>query len=108
MSPLSVPRAPQSASVPLRVLDAGDNLLQVQCIGGVHMAFRLDGNFAGTLINLGVRGTEVLNGGPMPCFWRAPTDNDRGGESISYCARWRNVGLHRLQMVCTIPIEDLI
>ena len=108
MSPLSVPRAPQSASVPLRVLDAGDNLLQVQCIGGVHMAFRLDGNFAGTLINLGVRGTEVLNGGPMPCFWRAPTDNDRGGESISYCARWRNVGLHRLQMVCNIPIEDLI
>ena len=68
MSPLSVPRAPQSASVPLRVLDAGDNLLQVQCIGGVHMAFRLDGNFAGTLINLGVRGMEVLNGGPMPCF----------------------------------------
>ena len=107
-SPLSVPRPLRSASVPLRVLDAGDNLLQVQCIGGVHMAFHLDGNFAGTLINLGVRGTQVLKGGPTPCFWRAPTDNDRGGEGISFCARWRNVGLDRLQTVCNFPTEDLL
>jgi hypothetical protein len=27
------------------------------------------------------------------CFWRAPTDNDRGGEFFSYAARWKAAGL---------------
>ena len=36
--PLTVPAGPSVfESAPLRVLDAGDNLLQVQCAGGVHM-----------------------------------------------------------------------
>jgi beta-galactosidase len=38
-------------------------------------------------------------GGPVPCFWRAPTDNDRGGEAMSYSARWRAAGLDRLAPV---------
>ena len=41
-------------------------------------------------------GTAVLTRGPLPCFWRAPTDNDRGGAGMSYDARWRAAGLHRL------------
>jgi hypothetical protein len=64
-----------------------------------NMAFHLSGALAGTLVNMGVRGTPVLSGGPTPCFWRAPTDNDRGGEGLSYCARWRNAGIDRLALV---------
>ena len=83
----------------LRVLDAGDDLLQVQCSRGVHVTFHLSGVLAGTVANMSVEGVPVLTGGPTPCFWRAPTDNDRGGEGISYCARWRNAGIDRLQTV---------
>ena len=36
--------------------------------------------------------------GHLQCFWRAPTDNDRGG-GYSYCARWRNAGINQLQTV---------
>ena len=99
----SVPNADHSA--PLRVLDAGDSLLQVQCSDGAHMAFYLSGALAGSLVNMGVKGTPILASGPIPCFWRAPTDNDRGGEALSYCARWRNAGLDRLKMVrfCICP-----
>ncbi len=34
---------------------------------------------------------------PVPCLYRAPTDNDRGGSGgSSYAARWRAAGLHVL------------
>jgi beta-galactosidase len=100
---LAVPRLIPSALPPLRVLDAGDQLLQVQCAGGVHMAFYLSGVGAGMLVNLGVKGTQILSQGPAPCFWRAPTDNDRGGEALSYCSRWRSAGIDRLAMAGGTP-----
>ena len=47
-----------------------------------------------------VEGRALLadNGmGIHPCFWRAPTDNDRGGvKGHSYAARWAAAGLQRL------------
>jgi len=30
-----------------------------------------------------------MNKGIFPCFWRAPTDNDKGGEKKSYYSRWK-------------------
>lgn len=36
----------------------------------------------------------------LPCFYRAATDNDRGGSGgTSYAARWRKAGLHRLSVL---------
>ncbi|KAJ6307416.1 hypothetical protein OIU76_017248 [Salix suchowensis] len=36
-----------------------------------------------------VGGIPVMNKGIFPCFWRAPTDNDKGGEKKSYYSRWK-------------------
>lgn len=37
-----------------------------------------------------------MNKGIIPCFWRAPTDNDKGGEQNSYLSRWKAANLHNL------------
>ncbi|PKA53701.1 beta-galactosidase [Apostasia shenzhenica] len=36
-----------------------------------------------------IEGFSLIEKGVMPCFWRAPTDNDKGGGSESYVAKWR-------------------
>lgn len=42
-------------------------------------------------------GQEMLAAPVVPCFYRAPTDNDRGGSGgTSYAARWKAAGLDRL------------
>ena len=84
---------------PIRVLNEGDGMLQVQCSGGFHLAFYLCGPQAGSVASMGIGKRQILHDGPVPCFWRAPTDNDRGGEGLSYCARWRNSGIDQLSMV---------
>nr|QSM07479.1 beta-galactosidase 13 [Ipomoea batatas]GMD71911.1 beta-galactosidase isoform X1 [Ipomoea batatas] len=38
----------------------------------------------------------VMNKGIIPCFWRAPTDNDKGGEQMSYLSRWKAANLHNV------------
>lgn len=46
-----------------------------------------------------VTGNLVMDKGIRPCFWRAPTDNDKGGESGSYLSKWKAVELHDLILV---------
>ncbi|KAK9682803.1 hypothetical protein RND81_10G097500 [Saponaria officinalis] len=36
-----------------------------------------------------VQGTPVMNKGVIPCFWRAITDNDKGGGADSYLSKWK-------------------
>ncbi|XP_057976450.1 uncharacterized protein LOC131163754 [Malania oleifera] len=36
-----------------------------------------------------VEGVPVVNKGIFPCFWRAPTDNDKGGGANSYLSKWK-------------------
>ncbi|CAK7336520.1 unnamed protein product [Dovyalis caffra] len=43
-----------------------------------------------------VRGVPVMNKGVVPCFWRAPTDNDKGGEKQSYYSRWKEARIDSL------------
>eukprot|EP00850_Spirogloea_muscicola_P019285 SM000187S03902 [mRNA] locus=s187:126147:133401:- [translate_table: standard] len=45
-----------------------------------------------------VGGQPLLSQGPLPCFWRALIDNDKGGGLASFAARWRAAGLHELQV----------
>lgn len=40
----------------------------------------------------------VLSDGPLPCFWRAPTDNDKGGSLLSYNSQWKACGLDTLML----------
>ncbi|HEU5382721.1 MAG TPA: glycoside hydrolase family 2 TIM barrel-domain containing protein [Ktedonobacteraceae bacterium] len=44
------------------------------------------------------QGTHLLEAGPRLTFWRATTDNDRGGYGLaSSAARWKAAGLHQLR-----------
>ncbi|GFY94928.1 glycoside hydrolase family 2 protein [Actinidia rufa] len=36
-----------------------------------------------------VEGVPVMLEGILPCFWRAATDNDKGGDAASYLYRWK-------------------
>ncbi|KAK6233542.1 hypothetical protein QUC31_005948 [Theobroma cacao] len=43
----------------------------------------------GSLDSWKVQGVSILKNGIIPCFWRAPTDNDKGGGPSSYYSRWK-------------------
>jgi len=43
----------------------------------------------GVLKSLIYRGKEFLQSGPIPCFWRPPTDNDFGNGLPQRCRLWR-------------------
>ncbi|KAG2671874.1 hypothetical protein I3760_13G013400 [Carya illinoinensis] len=43
----------------------------------------------GTIESWKVEGVTVMNKGIFPCFWRAPTDNDKGGGADSYLSKWK-------------------
>ena len=40
-------------------------------------------------------GTEFIKAGPVPNFWRAPTDNDFGNSMPKRCRIWREAGAKR-------------
>lgn len=46
-----------------------------------------------------------MSKGIQPCFWRAPTDNDKGGEAQSYLSKWKGAKLNNLTFItesCTV------
>ncbi|WOK99094.1 hypothetical protein Cni_G07806 [Canna indica] len=43
----------------------------------------------GTIESWKVGGYSLINQGILPCLWRAPTDNDKGGAPNSYLCRWK-------------------
>ncbi|KAG2396533.1 hypothetical protein LR48_Vigan08g004000 [Vigna angularis] len=46
-----------------------------------------------------VKGVHILKKGILPCFWRAPIDNDKGGEGASYLSRWKAAGMDCLHFI---------
>ncbi|GLT94633.1 hypothetical protein SLE2022_123620 [Rubroshorea leprosula] len=67
----------------------------------------------GMLESWKVEGAPIMNKGIFPCFWRAPTDNDKGGEQTSYCSRWKAAHIDSLSFVtksCSIesPADNLV
>ncbi len=51
----------------------------------------------GILRHWNVNGQPLLVRGPVPNFWRAPTDNDGGKRGCGVQKEWREHGLHALQ-----------
>lgn len=43
------------------------------------------------------KGKSLVEQGPMANIWRAPIDNDMGGEARSFFQQWENYGLDRLK-----------
>ncbi|OWM90042.1 hypothetical protein CDL15_Pgr026955 [Punica granatum] len=63
----------------------------------------------GTFESWEVKGVSVMDKGIFPCFWRAPTDNDKGGGATSYLSRWKAAHLDCLAVStksCSIHSSD--
>lgn len=65
---------------------------------------------SGELLSWKEKGKELITSGPQPNLWRAPTDNDLGGDENSFAATWKAFGLDSLQTVVTevneLELED--
>lgn len=50
---------------------------------------------SGTLTSYEADGTRLITSGPVPNFWRAPTDNDKGNGQHTRNQTWRDAGTRR-------------
>ncbi|XP_061995531.1 uncharacterized protein LOC133713503 isoform X2 [Rosa rugosa] len=53
----------------------------------------------GTVESWKVEGVPLMTKGIFPCFWRAPTDNDKGGGASSYSSKWQAAHIDNLHYV---------
>jgi beta-galactosidase len=56
----------------------------------------------GTITNYSIGSVQVIKEGPVPNFWRAPQDNDKGNGMGSRCAKWQNAGRDRTVTKSTV------
>ncbi len=76
-----------SGATPLEMKDDDREIV----LSGPSFECRFDRK-TGTIGSLAFRGRIVLQHGPVPDFWRAPTDNDYGNEMPRISAVWREAG----------------
>ena len=50
---------------------------------------------SGTITSYKAGGTRLITSGPVPNFWRAPTDNDHGNGQHTRNQTWRDAGTNR-------------
>ncbi|MEU6995260.1 glycoside hydrolase family 2 TIM barrel-domain containing protein [Streptomyces sp. NPDC046465] len=82
------PADPDPGSLPR--LDLSEDAKEVR-ISGRDVEVVLS-KATGTLSSYEVKGRKLLSGGPVPDFWRAPTDNDIGRNFPQDAATWREAG----------------
>ncbi|AZM59033.1 MULTISPECIES: glycoside hydrolase family 2 TIM barrel-domain containing protein [unclassified Streptomyces] len=61
---------------------------------------------SGTITSYEARGTRLITSGPVPNFWRAPTDNDKGNGQHLRNATWRDAGARRKVTGVTLRTLD--
>ncbi len=49
----------------------------------------------GVITSFKAKGAQLITSGPVPNFWRAPTDNDRGNGQHTRNQTWRDAGTRR-------------
>jgi beta-galactosidase len=64
-------------------------------VSGVGFIVNFD-TLTGSMTSLEFNGTQFLNRGPEPNFWRAPTDNDFGNRMQKRCAVWKEASKVRV------------
>ena len=64
-------------------------------IRGKDFAVKFDKS-TGFLSSYVFKGTELIEEGPSPNFWRAPTDNDFGNRMPKRCVIWKEASTNRL------------
>jgi len=67
------------------------------------------GKESGTMDSFRFRGTELVQSGLTPDFWRPVTDNDLGGGLAQICRVWQHAGMNRrVEEVAAQRIDDSI
>ncbi len=90
--PLRTPVAPiPHAALPPLSVAADDS---AATIAGTNFMLVI-GRQSGIIESWRHRGSQVIEEGPTPNFWRAPTDNDFGNGMPDRCAVWRRAGENR-------------
>ena len=82
---------------PLHIVKSDINL-GVLC-PGISMMFS---SASGGLISYRMDGEELLETQPVPCFWRAPIDNDLGSRRDFRTAPWKLASLYRRLVKCEL------
>ncbi|MFE0041868.1 glycoside hydrolase family 2 TIM barrel-domain containing protein [Streptomyces albireticuli] len=85
----TLPRGTTPASA-LDIAQTADSVT----LTGPELLLSLD-RATGALTTYRYQGYELLTGGPVPNFWRAPTDNDIGRGAHVTLRTWRDAGAHR-------------
>ncbi|HWR51002.1 MAG TPA: glycoside hydrolase family 2 TIM barrel-domain containing protein [Bryobacteraceae bacterium] len=109
--PFSAPAVKRAANGTVQLSEAGDTVT----VKGAGFSVVFDKK-AGTFRDYTYRGTKLIERGPAPDFWRAPTDNDRGAwKSVGSSAKtnperditvWRNAGWKVEK--CTVSGENAV
>jgi len=92
--PFTVPKVPKVAISSLPELLMNETSTQV-VFTAKDVSITFDTK-TGTLTDYTYKGTQLLKSGPVPNFWRAPTDNDRGNQHPTRCAEWQYAGRDRV------------
>ncbi|MBC7272195.1 MAG: DUF4981 domain-containing protein, partial [Streptomyces sp.] len=79
------------SSVPTLTYDDGEGAVTVR---GRDFSVTVDKR-SGVITSYEARGTRLIESGPAPNFWRAPTDNDRGNGQHTRNQTWRDAGARR-------------
>lgn len=92
----------------VEVSGSGDVLLTAET-GDRTVTVTISGS-SGCVVSYRAGATELLTAPVTPCFYRAATDNDRGGSGgASYAARWKAAGLDRLKVQpgsCSVAVNE--
>ncbi|KAK8630145.1 hypothetical protein V6N13_078952 [Hibiscus sabdariffa] len=85
---------PAKRDIVPHIIKAKDDVLSTELLGDnirfTHKLWEITLNTkTGSLENWKVEGVPIMKNGVFPCFWRAPTDNDKGGGSSSYYSKWK-------------------
>jgi beta-galactosidase len=86
----AVPPVPL-ARVPALRHDDGEKTVTVR---GKGFSVTVD-KMSGTITSYEAAGVRLIDSGPVPNFWRAPTDNDRGNGHHTRNQTWRDAGAGR-------------
>lgn len=94
-----------SAKEYLRVAEENQNILTLEGSCGLRVSFFKSGEKVGCISKIHMKDKLIVNSGPVPCFWRAPVDNDYGGEAFSYVNRWKHAGIENFILISTAEMQ---
>lgn len=105
--PFSTPVAPSLNIGNMAPLSVNEKDNQVE-ITGQDFSISFD-KTKGTMTSYVYKGKQLIKEGPIPNYWRAPNDNDKGNGMPSRCATWRLAGLNRqISDVTVTPLNDKV